>query len=81
MVEGEGYLIIQKTLSRNENYSRKMERCITEISILTGMTFTDILDFLQFGATTEISELDETFDWNAFRRKIVSRLKGKGGYS
>lgn len=81
MIEGERYLIIQKTLSKNESYSRKMERCIIEISILTGMTFSDILDFLQFGATKEISELDESFDWNAFRRKIVSRLKGNRGYS
>ncbi len=81
MVEGEGYLLIQKTLSRNESYSRKMERCIIEISIVTGMSFTDILDFLQFGAGKEISELDESFDWNSFRRKIISRLRGGRDYS
>jgi hypothetical protein len=77
MIEDANYLVVQKVLRRDEKYCRRMDRCITEISILTGMGFTDILDFLQFGADTELKELDESFDWTHFRKKISARLKGK----
>lgn len=77
MTEDANYYAIQKVLRRDEKFCRKMDRCITEISTLTGMEFTDILDFLQFGAETELKELDESFDWNRFRKRIALRLKGK----
>jgi hypothetical protein len=75
-MDEDNHLVIQKILRRDEKFSRKMDRCITEISIITGMNFSDILDFLQFGAEKELKELDESFDWNSFRRKIAARLKG-----
>ncbi len=76
-MDEDNHLVIQKILRRDEKFSRKMDRCITEISTITGMNVSDILDFLQFGAERELRELDESFDWNSFRKKIANRLKGK----
>jgi two-component system alkaline phosphatase synthesis response regulator PhoP len=53
MIEDANYLVVQKVLRRDEKYCRRMDRCITEISILTGMGFTDILDFLQYNLERE----------------------------
>ena len=77
MEEGENYLKIMKILSRDEKFSRRMERCIIDITIDTGMDFFDILDFLQFSAEREILELDISFDWNGFRRSITNKLRKK----
>ncbi|HMV42713.1 MAG TPA: hypothetical protein PK079_11735 [Leptospiraceae bacterium] len=66
---------ISLELSLNEKDSRRMDRVIADLSENIGMSKQEILDFLIYGSTKELEALHISYDWEAFRRKIQSRLK------
>lgn len=70
---------IERIFQRDEKFSRRLERCIQDININTGLGEQEILDFLRFGADSEIESLDKSYDWNGFTTLIIKKLKK--GYS
>jgi hypothetical protein len=66
---------LKQEFSLSDRDARRMDRAVTDISNATGMSKTEIFDFLKFGADTELSELRENYDWNDFYRSIVKKLK------
>lgn len=59
----------------NDKDSRRINRVIEDLVLLTGMTQSEIFDFLRFGAEAEFAQLKADYDWESFKRKIAKRLK------
>jgi hypothetical protein len=67
-------LRIQENLRLNERDTRRMDRVITDVSEVSGMEKTEILDFLIFGADKELEDLKENYNWEKFRIKLQSKF-------
>ncbi|MBP7284503.1 MAG: hypothetical protein KBA66_23150 [Leptospiraceae bacterium] len=52
-----------------------MDRVISDVSQTTGMNKQEVLEFLIYGAENELHQLQISYDWEFFRRKIESKLK------
>lgn len=66
---------IQETFHFDDKSSRRMERVISDLTQLVGMEKQEILEFLSYGATTELKELEVNYDWNRFQKKVLKKLK------
>jgi hypothetical protein len=66
---------ISGNLILNDRDTRRMDRVISDLSQNTGMEKQEILDFLVYGAEKELKELQISYDWEFFRRKIQGKLK------
>ena len=63
---------ISSHLVLNDRDSRRMDRVISDVSQTTGM---NKQEFLIYGAENELHQLQISYDWEFFRRKIESKLK------
>jgi hypothetical protein len=66
---------IQSTLNLDEKSTRRMDRVIADLTQEVGMEKLEILEFLSYGASTELSELELNYDWIKFYRKILKKLR------
>ncbi len=66
---------ISSKLVLNDRDSRRMDRVISDVSQHTGMEKQEVLEFLIYGAESELIQLQVSYDWEFFRRKIESKLK------
>ncbi len=66
---------IASHLILNDRDSRRMDRVISDVSQHTGMEKQEVLEFLIYGAENELKQLQVSYDWEFFRRKIESKLK------
>ena len=66
---------IEDKLNLSEKDSLRMERAILEINDHTGLGKEDILEFISYGATTELKQLEVDFRWSEFRNKIIKKLR------
>lgn len=66
---------ISSHLILNDRDSRRMDRVISDVSQTTGMNKQEVLEFLIYGAENELKQLQISYDWEFFRRKIESKLK------
>ncbi|TGN11904.1 hypothetical protein [Leptospira ilyithenensis] len=66
---------LMKTFSLSDRDARRLERVITDLSIIVGMDHTEIFDFLRFGVEKEFEELKADYHWENFRIKIQKKLK------
>jgi hypothetical protein len=66
---------IATQLVLNDRDSRRMDRVISDVSQTTGMDKQEVLEFLIYGAEKELDQLQISYDWEFFRRKIESKLK------
>lgn len=66
---------IQDVFHFDDKSSRRMERVISDLTQLVGMEKLEILEFLSYGATTELKELEVNYDWNRFQNKVLKKLK------
>ncbi len=68
---------IQDQLSLNDRDSRKMDRVLSDIEQIVGMSKIEILEFLVYGAKNEIEELNHNYNWLDFQKKLVKRLRAR----
>ncbi|MCB1142141.1 MAG: hypothetical protein H7A24_08970 [Leptospiraceae bacterium] len=67
--------LIQEKFNREEKFSNRLARAIVEMTLVSGWDEIAILDFLLHGAEKEFGELDESFDWILFKKKILKKLR------
>lgn len=65
---------IVSILLLNEKDARRMDRVLSDLTNNLGMGKSEILEFIQFGAEKELSDLAESYDWEKFRRSISKKL-------
>ncbi len=66
---------ISTGLVLNDRDTRRMDRVISDVSQSTGLDKQEVLEFLIYGAESELIQLQVSYDWEFFRRKIESKLK------
>lgn len=68
---------IQKLLNLNDKSTRRMDRLISDLTQKVGLEKQEILEFITYIALEEVQELEGNYDWIAFERKILKRIRAK----
>jgi len=64
-----------ETFSLSDKDARRLDRVITDLSIVVGMDPSEIFDFMRFGIEQEFHDLKVDYNWEKFRIKIQKKLK------
>jgi hypothetical protein len=68
-------ILLRDEFSLSDRDARRMDRSIQDISDSVGLTRVEVFDFIKFGCENELKHLAENYDWKAFHRSIVFRLR------
>ncbi|AAN49320.1 hypothetical protein GS518_08925 [Leptospira interrogans] len=70
-------LKILNLIPLEERDVRKLGRILQDVSLVTGMTEDEIIDFIPFGLEDEIHILKIEYNFNNFKKALVSKLTKK----
>ncbi|WP_078127912.1 hypothetical protein [Leptospira alexanderi] len=60
---------------------RKLGRILHDVTLVTGMTEEEIVEFIPFGLEDEIRILKVEYNFNNFKKALVSKLTKRNYYS
>ncbi|EMF83981.1 hypothetical protein LEP1GSC188_4397 [Leptospira weilii serovar Topaz str. LT2116] len=60
---------------------RKLGRILHDVTLVTGMTEEEIIEFIPFGLEDEIRILKIEYNFNDFKKALVSKLTKRSYYS
>ncbi len=67
--------LLLETFHLSDRDARRLDRVITDLSIIVGMDSNEIFDFMRFGIEEEFEDLRKDYNWEKFRIRIQKKLK------
>jgi len=67
--------LLLETFHLSDRDARRLDRVITDLSIIVGMDSNEIFDFMRFGIEQEFEDLRKDYNWEKFRIRIQKKLK------
>lgn len=68
-------ILLKDEFGLSDRDARRMDRAIQDISDSVGMTKVEVFDFVKYGCENELKHLAENYDWKAFHKSLVFRLR------
>ena len=70
-------LSLMELFSLSEKDAKRLYRMVEDIALRSGMSESEIIDFLKFGAEEEFQSWKTDYNWAVFQKSIEKKLSKK----